>query len=152
MDMQQMEVYARRIQAKHALFLFDSCFSGSLFSLSRAIPEHISYKTSRPVRQFITAGGADEKVPDESIFRRQLVAGLNGEADQDKDGYVTGMELGEFLQKKVINYSKGSQHPQYGTLRDPNLDKGDFVFVLKNIPQVDRSLTQLDLEEKELEL
>jgi len=151
MDMQQMEVYARRIQAKHALFLFDSCFSGSLFSLSRAIPEHISYKTSRPVRQFITAGGADEKVPDESIFRRQLVAGLNGEADQDKDGYVTGMELGEFLQKKVINYSKGSQHPQYGTLRDPNLDKGDFVFVLKNIPQVDRSLTQLDLEEKELE-
>ena len=30
-DMQQMEVYAKRIQAKHALFLFDSCFSGSIF-------------------------------------------------------------------------------------------------------------------------
>lgn len=151
MDMQQMEVYARRIQAKHALFLFDSCFSGSLFSMSRAIPEHISYKTSRPVRQFITAGAANEKVPDESIFRSQLVAGLNGEADQDKDGYVTGMELGEFLQKKVINYSKGSQHPQYGTIRDPDLDKGDFVFALKTSPPVEKNLAQLDLEAEELE-
>ena len=55
MDMQMFEVYARRVQAKHALFLFDSCFSGSLFALSRAIPEIIQEKTSKPVRQFITA-------------------------------------------------------------------------------------------------
>jgi hypothetical protein len=45
--MQQMEVYARRIQSKHALFLFDSCFSGAFFHLSRGIPEHISDKTAR---------------------------------------------------------------------------------------------------------
>jgi Caspase domain len=56
MDMQQIEVYAKRIQTKHVLFLFDSCFSGSIFSLSRAVPEHIHYKTSQPVRQFITGG------------------------------------------------------------------------------------------------
>ncbi len=39
MDMQQIEVFAKRIQSKHAIFLFDSCFSGSLFALSRAIPK-----------------------------------------------------------------------------------------------------------------
>ncbi len=142
MDMQQIEVYAKRIQSKHALFLFDSCFSGSIFALSRAIPENISYKTSKPVRQFITSGSADEKVPDESIFRTQFIAALDGEGDVDKDGYVTGAELGEFLQKKVINYSKGSQHPQYGKIRNPNLDKGDFVFMIgkvrpKTIPSID---------------
>ena len=85
MDMQQIEVYAKRIRSKHALFLFDSCFSGSFFALSRAIPENISYKTAKPVRQFITSGSAEEKVPDTSIFRRQFVAALNGEGDTDGD-------------------------------------------------------------------
>lgn len=130
MDMQQIEVYAKRIRSKHALFIFDSCFSGSLFALSRAIPENISYKTAKPVRQFITSGSAEEKVPDTSIFRRQFVAALKGEGDTDGDRYITGMELGEFLQKSVINYSKDNQHPQYGKIRNPNLDKGDFVFLL----------------------
>ncbi len=132
MDMQQMEVYAKRIQAKHALFLFDSCFSGSIFSLTKAAPAYINYKTNLPVRQFITSGRADEKVPDESIFRAQFISALEGEADADGDGYLTGNELGTFIEKKVINYSKDSQHPQFGTLRNPYLDKGDFVFSLYN--------------------
>jgi len=133
MDMQQIEVYAKRIQSKHALFLFDSCFSGSIFSLSRSIPKNISVKISKPVRQFITAGSKYEQVPDKSIFRTQFVSALNGEADVDGDGYVTGVELGEFLQKTVVNYSKGTQHPQYGKIRNPYLDKGDFVFSLKKL-------------------
>ena len=56
LDMQMFEVYAKRIQAKHALFLFDSCFSGSLFAVSRAAPQAIGYLTSKPVRQFMTSG------------------------------------------------------------------------------------------------
>ena len=52
MDMRQIEVYAHRIRSKHALFLFDSCFSGSLFALSRAVPENITYKTAQPVRPY----------------------------------------------------------------------------------------------------
>jgi hypothetical protein len=130
MDMQQIEVFAKRIQSKHALFVFDSCFSGSIFSLSRAIPDSISYKTAKPVRQFITSGSADETVPDKSIFRQQFIAALQGDADMDKDGYVTGTELGEFLQTRVVNYSRNSQHPQYGKIRNPHLDKGDIVFAL----------------------
>ena len=130
MPMDQIEVYAKRIQTNHVLFLFDSCFSGSIFSLSRAIPENISYKTTLPVRQFITSGSAEEQVPDESVFRAQFIEALNGEGDSDRDGYVTGTELGEYLQKTVVNYSRGAQHPQYGKIRNPNLDKGDFVFAL----------------------
>lgn len=131
-DMQTIDVYARRIQAKHALFLFDCCFSGAIFDMVRAVPAAISNKTANPVRQFITAGGADESVPDRSIFKEQLIEGLKGEADLNDDGYITGTELGEFLQEKIVNYSKDGQHPQYGKIRDPKLDKGDFVFVLIN--------------------
>ena len=128
LDMQMIEVYARRIDSKHVLFLFDSCFSGSVFDIKRSAPKNITDKTSKPVRQFIASGSADEEVPDKSIFRQQLVEALNGAADTIKDGYVTGMELGEFLHAKVVNYSRGSQHPQYGKIRDSLLDKGDFVF------------------------
>jgi hypothetical protein len=130
MDMRQIGVYAQRIRSKHALFLFDSCFSGSLFALSRAVPENISYKTTKPVRQFITSGSADEQVPDTSIFRQQFVAALSGEGGTDGDHYVTTKELGEFLQNTVVNYSRNAQHSQYGKIRNPNLDKGDFVFAL----------------------
>jgi hypothetical protein len=139
MDMQEIEVFAKRIQSKHALFIFDSCFSGSIFSLSRAAPDNITYKTAKPVRQFITSGSAEENVPDKSVFRQQFIAALKGNADADKDGYVTGMELGEFLQKQVVNYSHNCQHPQYGKIRNPHLDKGDFVFVMP----VPKSLSRL---------
>lgn len=100
-SMENFNTYARNIDAKHALFLFDSCFSGSIFALSRAVPDAISYKTSQPVRQFITAGKEDEQVPDRSIFKSQFIAALQGEADKDRDGYVTGTEVGMFLQDKV---------------------------------------------------
>ncbi len=128
MEMAQIEIYARRLQAKHAIFLFDACFSGSLFTSTRAVPAIINYKTTLPVRQFITSGSAEEMVPDKSVFGEQFVRAIGGEADGDKDGYVTGSELGDFLQSSVVNYSKNSQHPQYGKIRSPNLDKGDFVF------------------------
>jgi formylglycine-generating enzyme required for sulfatase activity len=130
MEMAQIEIYARRIQAKHALFIFDACFSGSLFSSTRAVPEIINYKTTLPVRQFITSGSADEMVPDKSVFAEQFIGALNGDADIDKDSYITGSELGEYLQRTVVNYTRNSQHPQYGKIRSPNLDKGDFVFVI----------------------
>ena len=135
MPMRHIETFAYQIKSKHALFLFDACFSGSIFSTSRAIPEVISYKTKEPVRQFITSGSADETVPDKSIFRGQFIRALNGEADGNKDGFLTGTELGEFLLTTVVNYSYGSQHPQYGKIRNPNLDKGDFVFLLNYTTQ-----------------
>ena len=131
MDMQMIGVFANDIDSKHVLFVFDSCFSGSvLFDLNRGIPENISYKTASPVRQFITSGTADETVPDQSIFRRQFITALQGDGDIDKDRYITGNELGEYLHNKVSIYSYGNQHPQYGKIKNPNLDKGDFVFFL----------------------
>jgi len=131
MEMAQIEAYSKRIRAKHALFIFDACFSGSLFATSRALPEPVSQKTLQPVRQFITSGTAEEQVPDKSIFCRQFLLAIEGDADADRDGYVTGTELGEFLQKSVTNYSRETQHPQYGKIRNPNLDKGDFIFLTR---------------------
>ena len=127
-SMDEVEVYARQIESKHALFVFDSCFSGSLFEVSRAIPPAISSKTGLPVRQFITAGTAEQEVSDKSVFCTQFIEGITGGADLNKDGYVTGSELGIFLEDKVTNYTKKAQTPRWGKIRDAHLDKGDFVF------------------------
>jgi tRNA A-37 threonylcarbamoyl transferase component Bud32 len=141
-SMDQIATYARAIQSRHALFVFDACFAGSIFTQSRSAPGYIAFKMDSPVRQFITSGDANETVPDRSIFRREFVAGLRGEADQNGDGYVTGSELGEFLLEKVVQYSSGAQHPRQGKLRDPNLDKGDFVFMLHPRASVDSLSTR----------
>lgn len=136
LPMSQMGIYAEQIKAVHALFIFDSCFSGSLFeALNRSAPDDIAEKTAQPVRQFITAGTAEQTVPDQSIFRKQFVSGVAGEADYDRDGYVTGTELGMFLDKTVTNYSKRAQTPRYGKIRNPNLDKGDVVFGFGSVSQ-----------------
>jgi len=129
-SMKVVESYALKAKSKHLLMVFDSCFSGSLFNLVRAAPVDITEKSARPVRQFITGGGAGEQVPDRSTFKVVFLDGVKGEADLNSDGYVTGSELGMHLQEKVVNYTRGGQHPQYGKINNPKLDKGDFIFIL----------------------
>jgi hypothetical protein len=130
-DMKSIITWALKMKSKHVLFMFDSCFSGTILNLrERVIPKAISDAVSYPVRQFITAGRAAEPVPDRSVFKQLLIDILEGKIEEPiKDGYITGEELGLFLKNRVPEYNK-FQHPQYGKIRDPNLDKGDFVFVL----------------------
>ncbi|MCK5720115.1 MAG: SUMF1/EgtB/PvdO family nonheme iron enzyme [Thiomargarita sp.] len=129
--MNQVLTWARRIEAKHVLFLFDSCFSGSVFKAKNLpkIPTQISDAAEEPVRQFITAGSAYEVVPAISVFTPAFVDALRyGWGDLFKDGYITGEELGLYLKNKVPQYS--SQTPQYGKINDYKLSRGDFVFVV----------------------
>jgi len=131
LSMGQILTWAREMESKHAIFLFDSCFSGTIFK-SRALPTyppHISSITARPVRQFITAGDAGETVPAKSVFTPMFVRALDGAADMSGDGYVTGTELGLYLRDQVLGYRIG-QTPQFDKIRDPDLDEGDFVFVV----------------------
>ncbi len=129
-DMQSMVTEARIMNAKHALFMFDSCFSGSILNLrERVVPQTVSDNVKYPVRQFITAGRANEPVPDHSVFKQAFLNLLEGrEPEPIPDGYITGEELGLFLKNKVPEYNP-AQHPQYGKIRDPKLDQGDFVFM-----------------------
>ncbi len=132
LKMEQILSWAKQIESKHALFVFDSCFSGSVLQSRAAIvPEDISFSTLKPVRQFISAGSADQTVPSVSKFRPLFIRGINGKADLDNDGFVTGDELGMYLQKQVPFYEPG-QNPQYAKIRDPDLDEGNFVFDARN--------------------
>ncbi len=132
-SMDTIEHLAGEIEAKHALFVFDSCFSGSLIKVRSSgarPPLHITSVTDRPVRQFITAGTDGQKVPGKSIFSPLFVRALAGGADRNDDGYVTGTELGSYLHEEVVDRSHNLQTPQRGKIRDVDLDEGDFVFAV----------------------
>jgi len=129
LDMEQFESWAKQIEAKHVLFVFDSCFSGLIFKKRSAtdMPLYIESIKNKPVRQFLAAGDADQRVPAKSYFTPLFIRALQGEADIMKDGYVTGSELGLYLKQNLTVYTK-EQTPQFGTIRDPGLDQGDIVF------------------------
>lgn len=137
MSMTDILAWARKIEAKHALFLFDSCFSGTVFkSKNSPIPLPIKDAIKLPVRQFITAGRDDNKVPAKSVFTPAFVDALKyGWGDTNQDGYLLGTELGLYLNLKVPESSR--QIPQYGKIPDYELSRGDFVFFLKtaNVPK-----------------
>jgi hypothetical protein len=136
-DMQSLIAQAKVIKAKHVLFIFDSCFSGTILNVrDRVVPQAVSENIKYPVRQFITAGSANESVPDHSVFKQAFLDILEGRDKKPLPGpYLTGEELALYLKNKVPEYNP-LQHPQYGKIKDPKLDKGDFIFVLESSSKV----------------
>ncbi|MBO0759180.1 MAG: caspase family protein, partial [Bradyrhizobiaceae bacterium] len=131
--------YMREARARHVLAIFDSCFSGSVFNVARSLPPPaITLATTQPVREFISSGEAEQQVSDDGTFRKlflDALAGLESQADANHDGYITGTELGLFLQQKLTNLTNNRQTPRYGKLDDPGYDHGDFVFQIRS-PQI----------------
>jgi hypothetical protein len=132
MDIASLIIQTRSVQSRHVLFMFDSCVSDTIINLQAEVtPDHISDSVNQPVRQFITAGRASEQVPGRSVFKQEFLDLIQGKAkDPFPDGYITGEELGAHLSTKVPEYNDGAQHPQHGKIMDPQLNKGDFIFVL----------------------
>jgi formylglycine-generating enzyme required for sulfatase activity len=132
-SMDEVEAKALRIRSKHALFVFDSCFSGSIFDVrsERYVPPEIESKTAAPVRLFITAGTKNQPVPDDSIFRLYFVRAFDQrEGDLNRDGFITGEELGMYLAGRVASDSRDTQTPRYGKIKNARLNLGDVVFAL----------------------
>ena len=145
-DMVKFVSDSKKIHAKHVLFMFDSCFSGTILNLrNRDTPPHITDRIKNPVRQFITAGRADEPVPDRSEFKKAFLNLLEGRVEEPTpDGYLTGVELGDYLYRTVPKFSQG-QHPQHGKIHDQQLNTGDFVFVLPQNRQSGRDDSGVEL-------
>ena len=123
---------AKQIEALHLLYLFDSNFSDSVLN-PRNSPQPCTVQKSvkYPVRQFIIAGSANESLQDSSAFKATFLDLLEGRvAEPIPDGYITGEELGLYLNHHVPEY-KHAQTPQYVKINDPKFNRGDFVFVFQ---------------------
>jgi outer membrane protein OmpA-like peptidoglycan-associated protein len=139
MPISELEQLSKEIEARHALFLFDSCFSGSIFTSkglmkvdSAAINSegrwrYFTGNAAKPVRQFISAGGPNELLPSRSVFLPLFIAALEGRGSTRDDGFITSREIGAYLEQTVPAFNKG-QNPHSGTIRVPELSFGDMVF------------------------
>lgn len=131
LSMRRFEEYAGLARAKHAFAVFDAGLAGTVFDPQRALPPMaVTRATALPVRQFLTASGADQTVSDDGAFRGLFVRALRGEdyADLNADGYITASEIGLFLADRMSTLTLGRQTPRYGRLRDKDWNRGDVVF------------------------
>lgn len=134
-SMDELRIYSRRINAKHLLYVMDSCYSGLGITrsqgLSTSVEDYVEKITKRSARQMITAGGKGEQVAESEghgIFTKLILQGLAGSADIHQDGVITASELSSYIQPKVAQASGNLQTPRYGRL--PGDDDGEFVFIL----------------------
>ena len=134
-SMTEIRALLEDVLAKHILFVFDSCFAGTIFT-SRAggdppqplTPDTVARLLEKPARDFITAGTADQRVPAHSPIPALLLAALEGEADPYKHGVVSAAEIRAYLLDRVLRMQGINLTPQHGSLPDPVFAQGSFLF------------------------
>jgi hypothetical protein len=140
LNLRRIEEWSEVMEAKHVLWIFDSCFSGAAIRMI----ENRSGDGERdgwsahlhvnPVRRVITSGSENEEVPAKSRFAERLIDVLSGKATIGDGTVVTGAEIGAFLREDVIRftYKQGLPKvtPQSDTIVIPG-EEGDIVFRLE---------------------
>jgi hypothetical protein len=136
LSMRRIEEYSEFVKARHILWVFDSCFSGSIFAMNMRGQSEASLEKelfARPIRRVITSGSDGETVPDKSVFADLFVSALEGTERVGREkSLFTANELGEWLHKQVYKYRKGMQTPQNGTVIIRELDQGEILFRLED--------------------
>jgi formylglycine-generating enzyme required for sulfatase activity len=146
--MLEIRVPLQLAPAGHILFVFDSCFAGTI-STNRGdpsprmlTPDVVNRIVEKPARDFITAGGANEPVPAHSPIPGFFLAALNGdgEADRYRLGIISAVDIARYLRSHVLNLPGSNFTPQYGRLPEPEFTEGEFLFRVSNsVNTVDHS-------------
>ncbi len=130
-SMEQIRELSNLISAKHILYVMDACYSG--LGLARAlgvdpgVGGYLRKVASMRTVQMVTAGGQGEQVIEKEghgLFTRFFLRAIEGEADINNDGVVTGTELGAYLRPQVSIASNHTQTPLFGRLEG----EGEFLF------------------------
>lgn len=111
-------------QAKHIGFLFDSCFSGQALGLSRGTSVAQDKYLSRRAFQVITAGAADQVIPDTASMTQLLITGIK-EGNVTDTGLITFSNLGLFLKETLASNIEKTHLPQFGHLEGSQ--GGEFI-------------------------
>jgi hypothetical protein len=141
MSMEEVRSPLSSALAKHILFVFDSCFAGTIFltrtderppkwALENGIltPNEVARIMSQPSRDIITAGDANQLVPAHSPIPDLLLAAIGGGADRYNHGVVSAAEIKLYLADEVRKLPAVKLSPLEGRLQDQRFAQGDFLF------------------------
>jgi tetratricopeptide (TPR) repeat protein len=133
-SMEQLRNLSSRISAKHLLYVMDCCYSGLGLARSAGLAPgssgYLRKVASKRAVQIVTAGGKNELAREKEghgLFTAYFLKAIAGEADLNRDRFVTGTELGAFLRPAVSEASGHSQTPLYGRIEG----EGEFIFNVK---------------------
>ena len=117
-------VIGSKVQAKWKVLLTDSCHSGAISPEQGEVVNKSLLELNRSMFS-MTASRARERSFESKdwggghgIFTYYVVRGMEGYADESKDGIVTADELAEYVRTNVREATKGQQNP--------TSDKGNF--------------------------
>jgi tetratricopeptide (TPR) repeat protein len=140
-SMAEIRAALERAPAKSILFMFDSCFSGTIFTNRSGpgidppqplTPEVVARLMEKPARDIITAGQANEKVPAHSPIPELFLTALNGAADPYQLGVTSAVEIGTYLRNRVLQMRDINLTPLVGQLSNPAYTEGMFLFRVRN--------------------
>lgn len=124
------------LQARHALILADSCFSGTLLRSDPAVmidqrDTLIRKLSSRRSRTIMTSGGLEPVVDNgagaHSVFAEAVLRALRENRQPLEAGRL-------FMQIRERVAAGAEQTPQYAPLRSAGHDGGDFIFSRRELP------------------
>jgi invasion protein IalB len=136
-SMMEIRVPLAEVPAKQILFVFDSCFAGTIFTTrgpndlpSSLTPQIVTTLLEKPARDFITAGRANEAVPAHSPLTEVFLAALSGKADRYGHGVISTSEIHLYLLDRILPLQLQGINltPQAGRLPDPSFAEGEFLF------------------------
>lgn len=129
-----VQTYMRSMKARHVLLISDSCYSGTLFGQTRAIPQVIDHKYylnlyNEKSRWGMTSGNktpvSDQGAGGHSVFAYQLLKALR----KNEKPYISTQELYTRIAPLVSNNSE--QTPLCRPIRNTGDQGGEFVFVAR---------------------
>lgn len=131
-SLDELKEFSHRVMAKHVVVLLDAGIRGwevsaplQLSLEGRLSPED---ETDKRAVQILTAADKGEEpgqAGNTSLFVDALVSGLQGAADDNKNGWLMGAELADYVTRQVEARTQGRQHPQFARLDGD----GDVIFI-----------------------
>lgn len=113
------QTVGQKVKAKWKVLLTDSCHSGFVTTETRASNLNNLWQNLDKNMFSLTASRDEERSfesPDfgggHGVFTYYVVKGMEGEADDDRDGSVTAVEMTEYVRKNVREATKGKQTPR----------------------------------------
>ncbi|MCP4112770.1 MAG: DUF1566 domain-containing protein [Desulfobacteraceae bacterium] len=142
--MNYIRFISQSLKSRHALFIIDTCYSGvagGVISMGGAQDQKMAFlkaKMGTRGRQLMTAGksGQIAQMHDDlqmSVYSYYLKAGLEGNADQSRDGLITMSEIQSYVEERVAAKTGNRQNPQYRDFKE--MGDGEFVFVSREFEE-----------------
>jgi formylglycine-generating enzyme required for sulfatase activity len=143
-----------QLKAAETIMIFDTCYAGGLTKERKLLDLKIESKNFEDIAEskgvnFLFSSGAEEtsleKKDDGGWFTYYLLEGLNGDANLDRDDYVSLEELSTYVQQKVAQSTQDKQNPM------SIIVKGDIQLIKdekKSAIETSQKISDLYFEEK----